>query len=253
MLDFQKIGGEASNRTTKEEEGLMKLKEKTEYILKSSGQQWNMQLISTMRRHTLSKILYYNELYRKILNIPGVICEFGVHWGAATSLLLNLRGIYEPYNFSRKVYGFDTFSGFPEIDMKDGDFVSEGDYSAGDMHYGELAELLDVQESFSPINHIKKFQLIKGDATKTFPRWLEDNPSAIVSMAILDFDIYKPTKSVLANITERLTKGSLLVFDEVNCPHFPGETVALMETIGVNNLKLRRSVHQPWCAYAIWE
>jgi hypothetical protein len=74
-----------------------------------------------------------------------------------------------------------------------------------------------------------------------------------VSLAILDFDIYKPTKSVLSRITERLTKGSVLVFDEISCPHFPGETLALMETIGIGNLKLRRHPHQPWCSYAIWE
>ena len=253
MEQFKNIEGEASNRTRSEEEGIEKLFEKTNYILNNSGQQWNMHLISTMRRHTLSKVLYYNELYQKILDVPGIVCEFGVHWGATTSLLLNLRGIYEPYNFSRKVFGFDTFSGFPEVDDKDGKFSKKGDYSSGEKHYSELGDLLKIQESFSPINHIQKHELIKGDATKTFPKWLEDNPYAIISMAIFDFDIYLPTKSVLTNIKERLTKGSLLVFDELNCPHFPGETVALMETIGISNIKLRRSQHQPWCAYAIWE
>lgn len=72
-------------------------------------------------------------------------------------------------------------------------------------------------------------------------------------MAIFDFDIYQPTKIVLENIVSRFTKGSLLVFDELSCPFFPGETIALMETLGLNNIKLRRDPNQAWCSYAVWE
>ena len=72
-------------------------------------------------------------------------------------------------------------------------------------------------------------------------------------MAILDMDVYKPTKKVLEKILSRLTKGSIIVFDELGCPHFPGETLALMETIGINNLKLVKHPLQSWCTYAIFE
>jgi hypothetical protein len=248
-----KLGGEATHQTHTELEAVNKLLSKARYVLDKSGHQWNLHLPSVLRRQTISRILYYNEIYQKIIDVPGVICEFGVQWGATMALLSNLRGIYEPYNYTRKIIGFDTFSGFPSLDEKDGDFNAEGDYSTGEQHYSELNELLSIQEGFSPINHISKFELIKGDACDTFSQWLEQNPASIVSLAILDFDIYKPTKSVLSRITERLTKGSVLVFDEISCPHFPGETLALMETIGIGNLKLRRHPHQPWCSYAIWE
>lgn len=30
---------------------------------------------------TLGRILFYNEMYKKILDIPGIIMEFGVNWG----------------------------------------------------------------------------------------------------------------------------------------------------------------------------
>jgi len=248
-----KISGEATQQTTSEIEAVNKLLQKTKYVLESSGHQWNIHLVSTLRRQTISRVIYYNELYQKIIDVPGVICEFGVQWGATMALLGNLRGMYEPYNYTRKIIGFDTFSGFPSIDEKDGDFTAEGDYSTGEQHFSELNELLSIQEGFSPISHIQKHELIKGDACETFSRWLDENPATIISMAILDFDIYKPTKSVLSRITERLTKGSVLVFDELSCPHFPGETLALMETIGIGNLRLRRHPHQPWCSYAIWE
>ena len=38
--------------------------------------------------------------------------EFGVRYGQVLSTLLNLRGIYEPYNYLREIIGFDTFEGF---------------------------------------------------------------------------------------------------------------------------------------------
>jgi hypothetical protein len=65
---------------------------------------------------SISRLLYYDTLYKKIIGKSGVICEFGVQWGAGLSTLLNLRGIYEPYNHTRKVFGFDTFEGFKNTD-----------------------------------------------------------------------------------------------------------------------------------------
>ena len=63
-------------------------------------------------KKSISKILYYNEIYKNILKKPGVIMEFGVEFGSTLNLLSNLRSVYEPYNYSRKIIGFDTFSGF---------------------------------------------------------------------------------------------------------------------------------------------
>ena len=38
--------------------------------------------------------------------------EFGVQYGLSLSLLLKLRSIYEPFNYSREIIIFDTFEGF---------------------------------------------------------------------------------------------------------------------------------------------
>jgi hypothetical protein len=69
-----------------------------------------------LSRQTLSRILFMHELYQKIINVHGVVIEFGVRWGQNLALFESFRGIYEPYNFNRKIIGFDTFSGFPEIE-----------------------------------------------------------------------------------------------------------------------------------------
>ena len=83
-------------------------------------------------------------------------------------------------------------------------------------------------------------------------QWVDDNPHAIVAMAIFDMDIYKPTRDALEAIKPRLTKGSIIVFDELNCPRFPGETQALADVLDLNELKLHHFPHQPNCAWIIW-
>ena len=81
---------------------------------------------------------------------------------------------------------------------------------------------------------------MKGDAIKEVPKYLKNNPHTIISLAFFDFDIYEPTKKVLEYIKPRLVKGSIIAFDELNDPDAPGETLALMETIGLNNVELKK-------------
>jgi hypothetical protein len=251
---LKKISGEFTQRSGAEAENDQALYEiaQSRYASNAFGSQWNYHSTVFMKRQVLSRLLYQDQLYRSIINVPGVICEFGVHWGATIATLCNLRGIYEPYNHSRRIFGFDTFSGFVGVDEKDGGFSSDGDYSTSTGYEDELSTLLSLHESFSPIPQIQKFELVKGDVTETLPVWIEKNPHAIISMAIFDMDIYKPTRAALELILPRLTKGSLLVFDELNCPHFPGETEAVNEVLGLNNIRLQRTPLQPYCAFAVY-
>jgi hypothetical protein len=244
--------GELSSRSRQESERDSRLLEIAMELIPQYGDHWNVHNLVTLKRIALSQIIYLHELYQKIIDVPGVICEFGVQWGATLALLQNLRGMYEPYNVSRKIFGFDTFEGFASVDRKDGSLAKVGDYRTLAQYEETLEEILSIHESFSPISHIKKFELVKGDASDTIDTWLGKNPHAIVSMAIFDMDVYKPTKDVLDKIIPRLTKGSLLVFDELNCPHFPGETTAVQEVLKLNRLALRRHPHVSYCAWAVF-
>ena len=249
---LKKAAGEFTQRSNTEWENDARLLEmaRARYASDSFGPQWNYHSLVFQKRQVLTRLLYEDQLYRRIVDVPGVICEFGVHWGATIATLCNLRGIHEPFNHSRRIIGFDTFGGFVGVDDKDGGFSSDGDYSTSQAYEDELAELLTLHESFSPIPQIRKFELVKGDVAETLPAWLEANPHAIISMAIFDMDIHKPTRAALEMVLPRLTKGSMLVFDELNCPHFPGETQAVMEVLGLNNIRLQRSPLQPYCAFA---
>lgn len=68
-----------------------------------------------MRRQPLTDLLSLDALYRMINDVPGVIMEFGVHRGRHAAALTALRGVYEPYNPHRRIIGFDTFTGLPDV------------------------------------------------------------------------------------------------------------------------------------------
>ncbi|WP_426060001.1 class I SAM-dependent methyltransferase [Hymenobacter sp. B1770] len=204
-----------------------------------------------LNRQTLSRLLFFTELYQQIIPVHGVAMEFGVRWGQNLALMHALRGIYEPYNYNRKIIGFDTFGGFPSVDEKDGDRVKAGDYGVTPNYQEYLSEILALHEADSPIPHKRKFELVAGDASETVPRYLKEHPETVIAFAYFDFDIYAPTKACLEAIRPRLTKGAIVAFDELNCPEFPGETLAFDEVFGVANYALRRSPLNPLISYLV--
>lgn len=221
-----------------------------EHLVATSGPNWDTHELATLSRQALSRILYWDNLYRKILDKSGIIIECGVQYGASLGILTNLRGIYEPYNSSRKIIGFDTFEGFVGVDEeKDTSMSQEGDYATTENWDINLKKILDYHKHNAPLGHVQKSFLIKGDAADTVPHFLKQHPHQIIAMAIFDMDIYKPTKAVLEAIKPRLMKGSILVFDEFNCDSFPGETEAVMEVFDIKTLTFERHPHQPHCAF----
>ena len=109
-----------------------------------------------VRSVMLAKMLYLNELYQRILDIPGIVMEFGVWWGANLTLLASLRSVYEPYNLTRKVVGFDTFEGYPSVCPEDGDspHVSVDAYATAEGWEDSLRDILDAHEQDNVKSHI---------------------------------------------------------------------------------------------------
>lgn len=208
--------------------------------------------VVTQRTEALSRLLHLDRIYQLILDVPGVICEFGVHWGASFTTLLNLRSIYEPFNVSRTVVGFDTFEGFVGASESDPGW-REGDFPSFTGYDELLSEIAGIHESLAPRNDVRKFELVKGDVRETLDPWLDANPHAVIALAILDLDLHEPTQHVLQRILPRCTRGSVLVFDELSCPDFPGETRAVMEELGLGSLRLRRSRFTTYPAWAVIE
>jgi|TARA_B100002003_G_scaffold136009_1_gene125776 hypothetical protein len=189
---------------------------------------------------TLSRVLFMDFLYRQILEVQGIVVDFGCRWGQNTSLFTALRGIYEPFNRLRKIVAFDTFEGFPDVDPKDGELMNPGGYGTTKDYEAYLAQVLDFQEKESPLPHIKKYEIVKGDASRTIHEYLDQNPETIISLAYFDMDIYEPTLECLGAIKGRITRGTVIGFDEINDHSTPGETLALQDVLGLDRFAIRR-------------
>lgn len=207
-----------------------------------------------INRQTLARVLFMNELYKKIISIHGSIFDFGTRWGQNLALFTSFRGIYEPYNYTRRIVGFDTFEGFISIHHKDGtsDIMEPGAYGSTEEYASYLNQILAYHEAESPLPHIKKYDIVKGDAIHTLSKYLEDNPETIIALAYFDFDLYEPTKQCLELIKPHITRGTVIGFDELNHHDFPGETVAFKEVFGANNYSIKRMQIDARPAYMIF-
>lgn len=205
-------------------------------------------------RQRLTMLLSKYEIMKQILEVQGSIVECGVHYGGGLFEWLQLCEILEPRNYQRYIYGFDNFEGFDGITEKDEHARKSVHLRQGGMKadvYEDLLENVAAYDYCRALGHIQKVFLYKGDAMKTIPQCVEENPQLVVSLLYLDIDLYEPTLTALQHFYPLMPKGGIVVFDELNCDKFPGETVALKEYLGLGNLQIRRSPFDTWIAYAV--
>lgn len=204
-----------------------------------------------VRRQHLKRFLSMYELFKRALPVKGSVVECGVFRGFGLMSWAKLSTILEPENLTRRVYGFDTFAGFPSLAGKDAsEFTrsSVGDLSAPS--YEELLQLLEQYDRDRFLGHIPKVELVKGDIGKTAPAFVESHPHLVVSLLFIDCDLYEPTKAALEAFVPRMPKGAILAFDELDNPIWPGETVATLESLGLHKLRLQRLEWDPYIAFA---
>lgn len=184
-----------------------------------------------VRSSLLVKFLVLSDVYKRILNLPGALMEFGTWRGQNLVLLENLRAIYEPFNKQRAIVGFDTFSGYPEeagMDAKSTE--THGGYDTGGSYPDYLTELLKVHERTNAFGHIASpHRLVAGDVTQTAPQYFKDHPETLVAFAFFDMGPYEPTIAALQAMKPHLMPGSVILFDELTWAGAPGEAIAFKE------------------------
>lgn len=203
-------------------------------------------------KRSMSRFLVKYEIYKKILDINGVIVECGVFNGAGLFTWAQLANIFEPTNYNRKIIGFDTFEGFPGTNKMDNSEIHEP--KIGDLRGEDLECLNNSVEKYNNerhLSHIPNIDLVKGDFINTSIEYLEKNKHLIISLLYLDFDLYEPTKKALEVFRPRMGKGSIICFDELNCANYPGETLALLEQLDIEKYQINRSPIDPWISYII--
>ena len=205
-------------------------------------------------RQNVARFMAQWEIYREhILPVHGSIIECGVAFGGGLMAWAHFASILEPVNHVRRVVGLDTFSGFTGMSDQDAKAESGLAYAGGmaapvEDEINNLAYLHDLNR---PVGHIPRIELVRGDACETIPKYVQDNPHLVVAALVLDFDVFAPTAAALRWFMPLMPRGAVVLFDEIGCKDWPGETQAALELIP--RLRLRRF---PWCStlsYAVME
>jgi len=210
-----------------------------------------------VRRQPLARFLARYEFFKLIKYVKGSIVECGVHYGGGLMAWAKLSSILEPYAIHRKVIGFDTFEGFPDVSEEDqGQYenssLKKGGFDTDLDIYNELLDVICEYDENRFLNQYSKINIIKGNAIETIPKFIQDNQHITVALLFLDFDLYEPTKVALENFINRIPKGGIIAFDEVNNQFWPGETKAVLEIFnGLNALELRKFDFDPNISYAV--
>jgi hypothetical protein len=205
------------------------------------------------RRQALTRTFAQYEIFKRVLKVKGSVVECGVLRGGSLFTWLHLSSILEPVNFTRRIYGFDSFEGFPALSTHDkapaSSHIRVGDLYANS--YDELLELRSVHDSNRILNNVDKLHVVKGDACKTIPDFVETHPHLMVSLLFMDFDLYEPTKIALHHFVPRMPKGAVLAFDELDNPLWPGETKAALDEVGIRALRIERMEFDPYIGFAV--
>lgn len=234
-------------------------KELNEHITDQLNQQSALEIVSGFAKYAprqdLTRFLARVDLFRMIKNSRGSIAELGVNSGHGLMAWAQLSAILEPIGgMFRHIYGFDTFDGFPSVHDKDklpgSDFQwAENDLSSNS--FRDLENCIKLFDQNRTLGQVPKVSLIKGDFNETAEIFISENQHVLFSLLYLDFDLYEPTATALQHFLPRCSKGSIIAFDEINHPLWPGETLALLEHMDITHSSIRCFEYEPNISYVI--
>jgi len=169
-----------------------------------------------LRGSLLARILAIGEVYKQIIELPGIVVDVGTWRGQTAVLCENFRAIWEPLNFNRRIACFDTFDGYKGFGDKDNttSLHKDGTYAVGGSEYVELLRnILELHERSNAMGHnYGKHSVVPGDCRQTIPRFFAENPNEIVALCFFDVNCYEPTKEAFHHIYRRLVPGGIIAF-----------------------------------------
>ncbi|MGH3824710.1 MAG: TylF/MycF/NovP-related O-methyltransferase [Pseudonocardiaceae bacterium] len=208
-----------------------------------------------VRREDLTKFLARNDVFARQLHVHGSVVDIGVGRGASLMTWLHLSSIYEPSNYTRKVIGFDTFTGIPRLSPleESAPAASEqlhiGGFAVEEHMATDIDRAARMHDTTRYLGHMTKVELVIGDVEDTLAPYLDANPHLVVSLLHLDADTYGATRCALELLRPRMPRGTVVVFDELGSELFPGETAAWLEHR--HQMTIRRFRYAPAISYAI--
>ncbi len=203
-------------------------------------------------RFNLARFLAHYEIFKRIIEVPGVVVDLGVFRGGSTFTWAKLCEIFCPTDIRKTVIGFDTFSGFPKIGIEDGpedptQGVVAGGYFGGGSIEADLALAQEAMNHDRHLRHKNRIEIVKGDVCETIPKFVFERGEGLkVALLNLDLDLCEPTRVALEYFVPKMARGGIIVVDEYAVDTFGGETKAVDEYFVKNFGKRPRVIKFPW-------
>ena len=179
--------------------------------------------------------LFIYEKFLETKDIPGDIVECGVGTGGS---IIFLKSLQREKKDNRKMWGFDSFEGFPKGSDKD----SEAFRVSGRPSYEKYSTLDYV------LNNCKKSGLSNDeiDSIKFIKGWIPDSfynyDNSSISLLNVDVDLYQSTKDCLNKFWQLMSPGGIVMLDEYNFSNdalkWPGAKIAVDEFCEENSIEV---------------
>lgn len=158
--------------------------------------------------------LFQSLKYISLRKLEGDIVEFGVYQGGTTVFMAK---VLKHLNNPRKIYGFDTFQGFPST------------RSVFDLYDESSCEFHDYDSVY---NYCKRYniELVVGDIRDTYTK-LKNIPLALT---FFDTDNYSSIVNALELCAEQTVQNGILAFDHYFSPGWNrtiGERIAVHQVL----------------------
>lgn len=208
---------------------------------------------------------FYKYIIENEKKIDGDILDLGVFRGRS---LITIAVILKELNSKKKIYGFDTFSGFPKlskfdqrVNFKDSNYFSYSHKKKSDFFW-EIKQKLDRINykvsnisssgnfSNSSFNYVKNkikllgldnIKLIKGDVAKTIPIFFKKNKKIKIMACNFDLDLYEPYKIAFPLVWNNLNRGGYIHLDEYYSLKFPGPRIAIRDFLKTTFIKIKKN------------
>ena len=168
-------------------------------------------------RFRVNPLTVFGHFMNLTKDLEGHIGEFGVYRGRS---LVSWAKNVKLLGLKKKVYGFDSFEGYPD--------VSRVDTSGTRLNRrGELSDtsLESVRSYCERVGVGDVVELVKG----FYPQSFEGYQHLRFSQVWVNCDLYESYKFVLAFVYPRMVPLGFIVFDEYGDSRWPGATKAVVE------------------------
>ncbi len=154
----------------------------------------------------MRQFLYFSRLFDRVKGLPGDVVECGVGQGNTLSMLACLIGSEARFP-CRRLWGFDSFEGFPEPSEFD---VSPRNPQKGEWKIGEEAvESLLKESGITGSYPALEIHTVKGMLGETLPSY-----NGEIAFLHLDVDLYEGYRDGLQHLYPKLVPGGVIAFDE---------------------------------------